>query len=124
MRKTLSWQTMVLVLLSSGCAVTIHDYTVCSPSPAGDGAFCNNFYNNNAQRLNAAGWEALQRAWIAKGLAIEVTNSQAIADIKGELEKLCSVTDCNEDQQEKVQKAIGGLNRILSTGSMSLTSVR
>lgn len=99
----------------SSCAVKIHDETFCSPVPGYGGAVCDNFLTSNQVILDQLQWEELQASWIGAGQSVECTSSQTVADIKGELEKLCSKTPCTY----AMKIAIKGLKKILSLGDKS-----
>lgn len=101
-----------LLTLSSGCAVPIHDAQFCSPLPGGLGAVCDSFLTSNQQILTQDQWVAMQISWQSQGQAIECTTSQTFADIKAELEKLCSESDCSYP----VQEAIKGFKKISTLG--------
>lgn len=114
MLKALSSTTMAaLLLLVSACAVPIHDEQFCSPVPGGNGAVCDNFLISNQLILTELEWQALQAKWIAAGQAVECTQSQTLGDIKGEIEKLCSMTACNYAVKTKILK---GLTKIQNLG--------
>ena len=91
MRKQIWFTLMALVSLSS-CAVQIHDAQFCSPIPGTNLAACDWFLHSDAQLVD---WNAMQASWIAKGQAVECTQSATFGDLKSELEKLCSKTNCN-----------------------------
>ena len=113
-----------LLLLTSGCAVTIHDFQACSPVPKFDatghvigsmGATCDNFLTANQQILTEQEWQALQASWNASGQAVECTNSGALAANKAEIEKLCSKTPCSY----ALKALIANLQRMIDIGQMS-----
>lgn len=106
-----------VALLSTSCAVQIHDDPWCSPVPGGFGAVCDNFLTSNQRILTEAKWEALQMSWITAGKALECTNSDTVGHVKGEIEKLCSMVAC--DYQTK-QAILDGLDRIVGTGKEAL----
>lgn len=69
------------------------------------GATCDNFLTKNQLILNEEDWQKLQALWNG----VECTSSKTLGDIKGELEKLCSLAPCSYD----MKKAIEGLDKIL-----------
>jgi hypothetical protein len=111
---------MMTVLLSlSSCAATIHDGPLCSPIPTlpgecrgSAGAACDNFLNAYPRDLDGAQWEAEQEAWEAKGCVVEETNSCFTAQLKGEIEKLCTIAKCTAAQAEQVRKAAANVDRL------------
>lgn len=116
--------TGLLLLTLEGCATVIHDHTFCSPIPVMPdgtrlGAVCDNFLTHKPQTLNETDWEALQASWVAKGYAIEVTESNAVGDLKDELEKLCSRSPCDTDMTDTVQALIQTLARMQETADRS-----
>jgi hypothetical protein len=76
------------------------------------GAVCDNFLSSNQEILTEAEWQALIAQWLSQGLSLECTNSQAVADYKDEIEKLCSKTPCSYE----LKQALKGLKKILKTG--------
>lgn len=110
---------MALLLLNLSCAVQIKDFQYCSPVPGNLGATCDQFLTANQQILDEAQWQALQLAWIQSGQAIECTQSQTVADLKAEVEKLCSKTLCTYATAQAVRAVVSGLDRILLAGQMS-----
>lgn len=97
---------MTAALLFTSCAVKIHDYQFCSPIPGGLGAVCDNFLTSNHEILDKAAWEIRQTEWIAAGNSVECTTSKSVGDIKGEIEKLCSVARCDRQIKAKIMKAL------------------
>lgn len=109
---------MALLLLTlEGCGTTIHDHTFCSPIPGNLGAACDNFLTHKPVTLNQTDWEALQASWMAKGWAIEVTESDAVGNLKLEIEQLCSKTTCDEDTSNTVQALVQTLSRMQETAT-------
>lgn len=93
----------VIVILLSNCSVKINDFTACALVPGNYGAVCDNFLTSNPQTLNEEQWQAIQTQWMSQGWATECTTSEAISDIKQELEKLCSVTRCTYEETKILQ---------------------
>lgn len=85
----------------------------CSPIPGGLGAVCDNFLSSNQLILNKTEWDSLQLQWISTGQAVECTTSRTIGDIKGEIEKLCSVVACDYEVKTKV---LSGLKKLETLG--------
>lgn len=86
---------MTAVLLLSSCTVAIKDETFCAVVPGNNGAVCDNFLTSDQKILNEADWGILQMQWESQGQALECTTSSAVANLKRELEQLCSKTACD-----------------------------
>lgn len=97
---------MAAPLLASCGSVEIKDVQFCSPIPGGLGAVCDNFLTSNQLILDEIQWTILKDSW----QVVECTSYASLADMKAEVEKLCSVTKCTYE----MKKAIAGLNRILA----------
>lgn len=104
---------MTAAFTLSSCAVKINDYEFCSPLPNSLGAVCDNFLTANQKILSEEEWQAKQADWIAAGEAVECTQSKTIGDIKGEIEKLCSVSRCHYETKRAI---IDGLSKIQALG--------
>jgi hypothetical protein len=110
------------LLLCSGCDdVDVADFQGCSPipntvtdSPPDFGAACDNFLTSNQLILTHVQWVATQASWIKAGSGVECVPTSAIANLKKEVEKLCSVAKCTY-----TQKAIlmAGLDRLAATAT-------
>lgn len=104
---------VVLPLLASSCAVPIKDDTFCARIPGGGlGAVCDNFLTANQRILDEQQWQLLQASWEAHGDSVECTTSSAVAALKAEIEKLCSVSTCTYEVQSLVQNFFSKLNSI------------
>jgi hypothetical protein len=126
MRKALFLAMTVLPLLSN-CAAELHDGPTCNPFPvkAGQcrgsmGAACDNFLTANQQILTGPEYEQELEAWESNQCVVEVTNSCYLAEMKAELEKLCSLATCTTDQAVKVKQAVANIDRLLKTAARSL----
>lgn len=114
----------VLTLLCSGCnEVDIKDFQGCSPipnvmspTPPDLGAVCDQFLVSNQQILSHDEWVATQAQWNAEGKGVECVPTSAIADLKKEVEKLCSVVKCNYIIKQKI---IAGLERLQATAALT-----
>lgn len=117
--------TMALLLLLSSCATTIRDFETCSPIPSESmqnlGAACDNFMTANQRILDPDEWITEQKLWLDNGDVVECTSSGSIANLKAEIEKLCSRTACNYDAKQAVNTALQGLDRMLEVGKKSLS---
>lgn len=102
---------MGALLLLSGCAVQIADMTVCSPIPGTDFAACDNFLTSDPQTIN---WTTEQSTWASQGYATECVNSDALGNIKAEIEKLCSLTACDYPTEQAI---LSGLKKIQELGN-------
>jgi hypothetical protein len=91
---------MALAIFSSGCATKIYDFKSCGLIPGGLGADCDNFLTSAPQSLTEAQWEALEASWNAAGSAVECIQSASLAQLKGELEKLCTTGKCTYQEAE------------------------
>lgn len=128
---SLAWfVTMVVLLLSEGCATTLHDGQTCSAYPVepgqcrgANGAACDNFLTANQLILDDAHFETLQESWENQGCVVETTNSCLISEVKAELEKLCSVAACTTAQAAKVKTAIANLERLTKTAQLAKPKV-
>lgn len=120
-------RSLVLIassLLLASCATVLHDFQTCSPYPPSPdtpvferlGASCDNFLTHAPEHLTKTQWKQRQAAWRAKGWAIEVTHSQAIAWNKAELEKLCTVSKCSVEQAQAVAELKANLDRTEALG--------
>ena len=99
----LSLLLMGVLSLSSCETVPIHDMQVCSQLPMNYGAVCDSYLTDNHLVLTESQWVELQNSWMASGQTVECTSSQTIADIKAELEKLCSVTSCSYETKQIIK---------------------
>jgi hypothetical protein len=106
--------TMGLALLSEGCSTTVHDFQACSPFPGSIGASCDWFLHKDPQTLNEAQWQALILSWQSQGQALECTTSGALAQLKAEIEQLCSSAPCSDDTQQKVNATVEVLDRMIA----------
>jgi len=113
MRKALWFIQMALGVSLSACAVHINDMQFCSPIPGNLGSVCDNFLTSNQKILTQEEWTALQNEWMSKGLSVECTNSEALGNIKREIESLCSKAQC--DYQTKTA-ILNGLSKIQNLG--------
>lgn len=121
MPKALWLRMMVGLSLFNGCAASLHDGPVCSPFPVPKGqcrgslgAACDQFLTPHQQILDKDQWEALQELWESQGYVPETTNSLYLSELKGELEKLCSLTACTVAQAAKVRSAIANVDRLIA----------
>lgn len=73
-------------------------------------AVCDNFLTDNQQILTEAQWLTLQAQW---GV-VECVSANDLANVKIELEQLCSVAKCSYPTQQ----AIKALKKILSSRGM------
>ncbi len=105
--------TMGALFLSS-CATPIHDFQACAeipgdrctPPPTQDpligGAVCDNFLTSNQLTLNRTQWQALKDTWESQGDAVVSIRSSDLANLKAEIEKLCSTTSCTYQQIQQI----------------------
>lgn len=99
------------LLLLNGCAVSISDFTACSPIPGTTLAACDNFLISDPQTVT---WATEQSIWASQGYATECVNSEALGDIKKEIESLCSLAPCDYETEQKI---ISGLKKIQELGN-------
>lgn len=97
--------------------MTIDDEQFCSPIPGALGAVCDNFLTSDQQIKTQEEWLALQAQWNASGLAVECMSSQAVGDLKREVEELCSQTQCDENTKQII---VSGLAKIEKLGKGSV----
>lgn len=112
---------MMAALLLSSCATTIKDHTFCGliPSidssnvihPSGGGVDCDNFLTANQQILSEVQWQAMMTQWENAGEVVECTTSGAVGELKAEIEKLCTKTNCD---YQTVQAIYAALNRMIA----------
>lgn len=107
--------TVLPLLLLNSCATTVHDAPFCSPIPGGYGAVCDNLFAKNPETLSEAEWEARILSWESKGWALECTESDAVGNLKKEIELLCSKTPCNEDTVSAIQVVVQVLGKMQKT---------
>lgn len=106
--------TLMAVLTLCNCGtVTIKDARFCSPIPNHYGAVCDNFLISNQLILSEEEWQEMQLNWERSGWGVECTPSQTLGDIKAEIEKLCSKTECTY----QMKQAISGLVKIINLSS-------
>lgn len=105
-------------LLLSSCAVKIKDEQFCAPMPGHMGAVCDNFLTANQLILDEAAWQALQASWVSGGFAVECTTSQTLGDIKGEIEKLCSVAKCTYETKVQLAAIIKTIKRMQAVATI------
>ena len=103
---------MAAVVLFSDCAVAIHDFEACALIPGDNGAACSFFLEQGGVTLTQDQWQALEASWNSQGLAVECVNSQAISDIKQEIEQLCLVAPCDYATKKKILAGLGRLGDI------------
>lgn len=107
---------MLLANCQADLPVTINDYEFCSPPPPFNmGAACDNFLTANARFLSEEQWMQWQNDLVTAGKAVECTSSDNIANIKAEIEKLCSVANCDYPTLQKILK---GLSKIEVLGKL------
>ena len=83
---------VLLSLLSSACSVKIKDETFFID--AGEsGAVTVNFLSTGSTIIDKAAWDSMREGMFCM-------SSDAIGDIKGEVEKLCSRTSCTYEQKQ------------------------
>jgi hypothetical protein len=116
MRKTLLLLTTALPILNS-CAVVIHDFPVCYPwtRAEGGGAHCNSFLHAAPEDLTEAQWQARLALWKSQRGRPAVTSSVYIGQNKAEIEKLCTVATCTEEQVASKKKLLQAFDRISPT---------
>jgi hypothetical protein len=90
--------TMMVVLLLPSCAVQIHEEDIYSPVPGADGVVESHFLSTKQQILTNEEWQKKILSMIVQGYSLECTFSNTIANVKEEIEKLCSKTDCEYEQ--------------------------
>jgi hypothetical protein len=86
-----------LALLSS-CAVEIKDARYCVLAP-GAPIVCDNFLSSNQAILTDSEWLALQTQWGATFCEAQ----SSFADLKTEIEELCSKTACDYPTQQAIK---------------------
>lgn len=108
--------------MSSCVHVPIADFEECSPipnvvsdTPPDFGAACDQFLKSNQQILTHDQWVATQRAWISHGNGVNCIPSGALADLKKEIEKLCSVAKCDYATKLII---LSGIQRMQQTAAL------
>lgn len=92
------------VLVLTSCAVPIKEenfYTDKGP----DGAVETHFYSTDVRDLSKDAWDSIREG-------MTCMSGQAIADIKGEIEKLCTKTPCSKQVQAAREQALLALDRM------------
>jgi hypothetical protein len=117
--------TVALLLALSACAVQIKDEQFCSLIINPDDfsiitVACDNFLSSNPQTLTGQQWLSQVVASEASGIAPECTTSQALADMKAEVEKLCSEQKCDDQTQAMVTNLVNGLTKIHAKAQQAL----
>lgn len=117
---------LLLSLLLSACATTINDFQACAliPSlasngqiiPWGGGAVCDNFLTSQPVTLSQAAWESQTMAQENSGLAIEVITSDALGNLKKEVELLCSNTKCDYKTKAAAATIAANIDRLKALG--------
>jgi hypothetical protein len=97
---------VMMGLLSLSCSVKVADFRFCGLNPQTEGAACENFLSSDPETLNAAQWQEQIASWQALGLVVECTTSDAVANIKREVEQFCTKTHCTKDQRRIMNEAL------------------
>jgi hypothetical protein len=87
--------------LLSSCAVPILEedfYTDKGP----DGAVETHFFSTDVTDIGKSAWDSMR-----EGMTCE--SGQAISDIKGEIEKLCTKTKCSEETTKALKETVRAL---------------
>jgi hypothetical protein len=116
----------LLLLLCSGfskCAVDVVDFQECAPvpnfvseTPPDYGAVCDQFLVPNQKIISHDEWVTTQKLWLAAGNGISCVPSSAIANLKKEVEKLCSVANCKYSELKTI---IAGLDRMQQSAALA-----
>lgn len=91
---------MAAALLNS-CAVPIKEedfYTDKGP----DGAVETHFFSTDITDIGKSAWDSMREGMVCE-------SAQAIADIKGEIEKLCTKTKCSEETTQALKQTVRAL---------------
>lgn len=115
---------MTAALFLNSCATLIHDIPLCAPYPLdsngkGTGGHCDDFLTSNPQRLTQAEWVALQKTWVVT----QCTSDQAAVWLKGEIEKLCSMTTCTYQQAQQIKVITDHVDRTFSSNRDALAEL-
>jgi PBP1b-binding outer membrane lipoprotein LpoB len=92
---------LMAVALLSACAVPIKEedfYTDKGP----DGAVETHFFSTDITDIGKEAWDSMREG-------MTCMSGGAIADIKGEIEKLCTKTKCSEETAKAVKQAVRAL---------------
>lgn len=104
--------TMGTLLLTDCQKVKVKDFQACSPFPPnlGGGATCDWLLHKEQLNLDSAQWDAKLASWGP----IEIIQATSFGDLKGEIEKLCSLVKCEQDQEAAAQekKILAGLKKL------------
>lgn len=103
--------TVMATVLLSNCSVKIQDMEVCSPIPDTNGAVCDYFLHSEQEILDETQWIDKQASWGSS----ECMSTQSFANIKIELEQLCSKTKCSD----QTKKAIKGITRLINANGVN-----
>ena len=115
-----------LLLLLNSCATPINDFQACAlvPSmrpdgeiiPWGGGAVCDNFLSSQPLTLSQQAWESQVLAQIKQGLAPEVITSDALGNLKKEVENLCSNAPCDYSTKQAAANIAANIGRLKDLG--------
>lgn len=102
----------VLLSLNSCGSVPIKDPQFCSPIPFVGGATCDNLMTRNQINLSEIEWKDKMTEWGTT----DCTASVNVADLKAELEKLCSKASCTVEEKQAIKGLgkISNLNKVKS----------
>lgn len=103
---------MVAGLLSS-CATPIADFRYYGHNKNTGDWIGDNFLTSDPETLSPQGWIERMNALEAKGLVVECTTSDTVANFKKELEKLCTTGHCTYGQKKALSEAF---ERLEDTG--------
>lgn len=98
---------MAVASLSSACAVPIHEQVWYSPIPGdGNGAIVTHFFANQQTVMTENEWLQTISEMGSQGYSLECTFSPVLAQLKQEIEELCSKTNCIYILTDKPRKRI------------------
>jgi hypothetical protein len=88
-----------------------------SDTPPDFGAVCDQFLHSNQKIIDHDTWVVTQKNWLSQSNGISCVPSSAVANLKKEVEKLCSVAKCDYNTKQTI---LSGLERMQTTATLAL----
>lgn len=115
---------MTAAPLLNNCATTIHDFTSCAEYPGGNiGARCTDFLTHTNVSLDNTAWQNMKAQWNKDGDAVECTRSSSLAQIKGEIEKMCGQVTCDQRAQQMVEEGLDRMGELATSVLKNPTNI-
>ena len=97
---------LLFLVLFTGCAIPIQEedfYTDRGP----DGAVETHYFSTDVTDIGQGAWDSIREG-------MTCMSGKAIADIKGEIEKLCTKTACSEQTKVALKRTLRALDPAFS----------